>query len=96
MDNKMKTIVYKNYRDFRTREDKTSNGVSEGFALEFANYEEMNSTNKGCWNCIDCTDCIDCAGCFDCTYCTKCVECFECTKCTKCADCFECTECTDC
>lgn len=53
----MKTEIFKTYRDFLNREDKTLNGVSPEFAKKHPDYEKQNETNRGCWNCSDCSDC---------------------------------------
>ena len=61
----MRTEIFENYREFLQREDKTVNGVSQGFAHMHPDYEIGNKTNEGCWNCTNCTDCIDCFYCTD-------------------------------
>ena len=43
----MKTEIFKSYKAFMQREDKTTNGVSPRFAERFPNYAEMNETNTG-------------------------------------------------
>lgn len=72
----MKTEIFKNYDEFLKRKDKDINGVSDGFAKSNPNYEEMNPTNKGCYDCSDCSgcyrcyDCSDCSGRYRCYYCS--------------------------
>lgn len=66
----MKTQIFKNISEFKSRKDKTINGVSETFAKNHPNYEIDNEGNAGCWNCTNCTNC---------TYCTNCTNCTDCT-----------------
>jgi len=56
----MKTKVFDTYKAFSNREDKSVNGVSQRFAEENPNWQEMNKTNKGCWNCQNCNSCDNC------------------------------------
>ncbi len=76
----MATKIFKSYEKFKNRKDKTVNGVSEEFAAKHSNWEEMNSTNEGCWDCIDCFNCVNCEIC-------KCCKNMPCaTACTFCAN----------
>lgn len=63
----MSTEVFKSYKDFLSREDKSVNGVSEEYASSHNDYERDNISNDGCWNCLHCVNCIDCLGCQRCT-----------------------------
>jgi len=67
-----KTQIFKSYSDFRNREDKTLNGVSEEFAQKNPKWEEQNATNKGCYNCSSCSSCSYCSSCSDCSSCSSC------------------------
>lgn len=96
MPKKMKTQIFKSYEDFLQREDKLINGVSERFAEKHPNWQEMNSSNKGCWNCVNCTNCTNCTDCTSCDNCTNCYDCTNCHGCTDCSDCSRCFGCTDC
>lgn len=55
----MKTQIFKTYKDFTDRKDKTVNGVNEEFAKKHPDYEKDNESNVGCWNCTYCKDCED-------------------------------------
>lgn len=99
-----KTFIFASYKEFMAREDKNVNGVSETFAEDFPHYEDMNTTNIGCWNCTECYGCVDCAecaaceDCADCFFCTLCydsVHCVGCDQCRSCVDCNDCTLCSD-
>jgi len=59
----METKIFKSYREFKNRENKSINGVSEGFVKRNSNYVEQNKTNKGCWNCKHCEFCEHCNDC---------------------------------
>lgn len=59
----MKTKIYSSYDDFCARQDKYGNGVSQEFANLHPDWENMNETNIGCWNCSDCSGCFDCYRC---------------------------------
>ena len=65
------TRIYNTKEDFDKRENKEENGVSPKFAKDNSNWETMNDTNKGCWDCNNCTECAECIECYDCHYCTK-------------------------
>ena len=65
----MKTQIFNSYQDFLNREDKTINGVSIKFSVEYPNYAEQNETNDGCWNCRSCSDCSYFS------YCSYCIDC---------------------
>ena len=80
----MKTEVFKNYADFRKREDKNINGVSPYYAENNPNYEVDNNSNIGCWNCLGCEDCKVCEECNGCKDCIGCDECKDCTGCKWC------------
>ncbi len=47
----MKTEIFENYSAFLNRSDKDINGVDAKFAKAHPNYEEENSSNRGCWCC---------------------------------------------
>ena len=47
----MKTNIYPNYAAFCARADKTENGVLPEFTEVHPDYETLNETNRGCWNC---------------------------------------------
>ena len=83
----MATKIFKSYEDFKSRSDKTVNGVSEEFAAKFDNWEAMNDTNEGCWCCIDCVYCNSSS------YCVESSELIKCTNCWKCTDCYKCVKC---
>lgn len=55
----MTTKVYNSYSDFLKRENKRENGVSSEFAKNNPNYNVMNESNEGCWDCSGCRDCIE-------------------------------------
>lgn len=83
-----KTRIFKSYEEFLDRSDKSINGVSIEFAIDNPEWEEMNITNTGCWNCYLCFDCYFCDSCKYCTYCrdcTLCVYCFSCVSSESCA-----------
>lgn len=71
----MKTQVFESYNTFKQRVDKKINGVSTQFAKKYPNWEKMNITNTGCWNCVECEDCNKCEECKECQMCVECVEC---------------------
>ena len=73
----MKTQVYRSLDEFLAREDKTVNGVSEAYSIQWPNFIEDNETNTGCWNCNDCVGCVECNDCYDCTDCTECFDCHQ-------------------
>ena len=83
----MKTQIYKNYSDFRDREDKALNGVSPEFAELNPEWEKQNAKNDGCWNCSYCSDCSGCSYCIDCIDCSGCSGCIDCIDCRYCSDC---------
>ena len=92
---KNKTQIFANYEEFLARIDKSINGVSQKFANENPNWDEQNSTNKGCWNCLNCKNCENCIECNSCENCIECSECSECSKCNRCKRCIKCDECDD-
>ena len=75
--------IYKNYKEFSQREDKTINGVSQ----DFLNYAGITLDKL---NLINCEDCWNCRNCKDCWYCQDCCDCEECTNCTNCTNCRDC------
>jgi len=82
----MTTKIYKSKEDFLNRKNKNGNGVSEYFAHKHPNWEEMNSSNVGCWDCSYCSDCSDCS------YCYRCYDCSYCSYCSYCSDCSDCSD----
>ena len=90
--------IYKNYKEFLYREDKTINGVSQRFLDEQSiTLDTINLINcTGCWNCRECRNCIDCRNCSICRYCRDCEYCSECNDCINCNDCYYCNLCWDC
>ncbi len=104
----MKTEIFESYQEWEQRKDKAVNGVSTKFAQKYPNWEEMNTTNTGCWNCAECWNCFNCVECKECINCDAikqcvqckecymCMECVGCIKCHHCAQCRECSECTHC
>lgn len=70
----MKTKIFKNYKDFLRREDKSINGVSPKFAKNHPSFEENNESNVGCWCCYRCDTCYGCKGCNDCYQCSGLVD----------------------
>jgi hypothetical protein len=94
----MTTLIYKTYEEFEKRENKDLNGFNELFAKD-VDFERMNISNKGCWNCVDCEDCVDCnycKQCYDCTDCKYSKNCQDCEGCTLCEDCRDCKNCKSC
>lgn len=61
------TIIYKDFYAFQGRANRDENGVSEHFARNNRNYQEVNLTNKGCWECKGCERCYHCTECINCT-----------------------------
>jgi len=90
------TSIYIDYAAFSRRENKDDNGVSPDFAKQNPDFEKMNESNKGCWNCAHCAGCTDCARCAGCSRCIDCARCAGCSRCTDCARCAHCAGCTDC
>jgi len=64
-----KTQIFKDYKSFLKREDKSINGVNRYFAKRYGIDLDLDNGNKGCWNCVDCWDCWDCVRCVDCGGC---------------------------
>ena len=89
----MKTLIFESYKEFSSRGDKTINGVSKEFAEKHPDYEEINKTNRGCWDCEGCKECVVCEDCVDCW---KCKGCYNCLKCADCVGCILCDNCEDC
>ncbi|WP_273993977.1 hypothetical protein [Vibrio parahaemolyticus] len=95
----MNTEIFENYNNFKQRLNKKVNGVSKKFAEKHPNYQEMNLTNTGCWECVDSSDCLACIRCYDCTNCNGCSDCTRCVFCSDsvyCIACYECDGCTYC
>lgn len=61
---RMKTEIFESYEDFVNREDKSVNGVNQDYADFHPDFEMMNETNSGCWNCVACFNCVDCVACY--------------------------------
>ena len=100
----MKTEIYKDYKAFLERDNKTLNGVTQVFADENPGWE-VECGNVACWNCsgcsdcsgcFDCSDCSDCFDCSGCSGCSRCSDCFDCSGCSRCSDCFDCSGCSGC
>lgn len=77
------TRIFENYNAFINRVDKTVNGVSPEFAIFYPNWQQMNETNKGCWNCVNCTFCENCTHCHNSV---KCINTILCNGCIECRD----------
>jgi hypothetical protein len=107
-----KVQIFKDYKEFQNREDKTINGVSQKF-LDGGGTETRGSlldqlTSKiiindlhlidceGCWNCIECVECKDCIRCDYCKKCINCEYCCDCINCKECEGCYDCIECLQC
>ena len=79
----MTTKVFKTYKKFQNRKDKSANGVSPEFAKRHPNWRAMNKTNEGCWECINCNYCARCTNCTNCTNCAYCTDCTDCYGCSE-------------
>jgi len=91
----MTTRIFESKEAFDAREDRTENGVSEGYARAFSGWA-WERGNEGCWNCVDCDECKDCDNCADCVGCQDSVSCQKCKECAGCFDCGDCVRCVDC
>ena len=83
--NKLKTLVFKDFQDYKDNSNDGANGVSQEFADANPNYEKDNETNVNCWNCKGCTNCAYCNGCNNCNQCYRCNTCCRCTDCGHCS-----------
>ncbi|MCL2312127.1 MAG: hypothetical protein FWC41_06530 [Firmicutes bacterium] len=87
-----KIQVFKDYKEFCNRKDKSINGVSQDF-LEMnednpMTIDELNLVNcEGCWNCYECQNCINCIDCVSCIDCQNCINCLQCINCNNCKYC---------
>ena len=88
------TKIFKSYDDFKAREDKSINGVSQAFYDKYG--YGYNDNCKGCFNCTKSYDCKGCIGCNDCEDCTNCTNCDDCNDCTNSKGCTNCNNCEDC
>ncbi len=79
-----KTQIFENLADFLSREDKSINGVTAGFAQEHGIDLEKDDGNKGCWNCKGCVNCERCGDCVNCERCVNCLDCWKCVRCERC------------
>ena len=70
----MNTQIFENHKAFTERENKSVNGVSPEFAAENPEWD-IESENKGCWNCSHCSRCYGCYGCSLCSRCSRCSDC---------------------
>ena len=95
VDDTMKTQIFNSYSEFLKRKDKSVNGVSTEFAESNPNWEEMNETNKGCYNCTNCDSCYNCANCYNCKSCANSGNCTNCDSCYNCANCYNCKSCAN-
>ena len=55
-----KTLIFNSYKEFYNRPDKSINGVSIDFTLQYPNCKRDNETNIGCYDCADCINCSNC------------------------------------
>lgn len=76
----MTTIVFENLEEFRNREDKTINGVTQEFADAHPGWD-AELGNTGCWNCDSCYSCGTCSDCRACRDCYACQDCSDCSRC---------------
>lgn len=66
--------IFKDYEEFKTRQDKSINGVSQ----EWLDEHNLTITDVGlircfgCWNCHNCKGCYNCKNCIDCEFLEKC------------------------
>lgn len=54
------TKIYPSYNAFTFRDNKEENGVSIEFANRVPKWDEMNKTNRGCYDCRESAFCEDC------------------------------------
>ncbi|HGF5258962.1 TPA: hypothetical protein ACF37V_004684 [Vibrio parahaemolyticus] len=92
----MNTEIFENYDDFKQRLNKNINGVSKKFSEKHPNYQQMNLTNTGCWECVNSKDCLACIRCYDCANCNGCFDCARCIFCSDSIYCIACNECDGC
>lgn len=92
----MATEIFKSYKEFKRRPDKSVNGVDAKFAAAFPEYESHNDTNHGCWNCVECRNCTDCINCCNCRDCKSCKDSIDCSDCENCQVCDNCSMCHSC
>lgn len=90
-----KTEIFSSIGAFMERTDRSLNGVSSEFVAQHPNWEEMNATNNGCWNCEDCVNCANCERCIRCSYCFACEDCYDCARCVDSYCCYHCVRCVD-
>jgi hypothetical protein len=96
--------IYKNYKEFCQREDKTINGVSQEFldahsftkTSEFLDDDLVTGLKLVEIILVKCTRCWNCSGCYDCKNCINCINCFWSTNCKNCKDCVRCSVCKNC
>ncbi len=67
----MKTEIYPSYAEFRQRENKSINGVTQAFADSHPGWDD-ETNNVGCWNCFRCSGCFRCSDCSGCSGCFRC------------------------
>ena len=79
------TEIFEDFGAFKERKNKDLNGVSVEFAEKYPDYKEMNSTNKGCWDCAYSMYCDTCMQCFYSVELTMCIQCAYCKNCNFCA-----------
>ena len=91
-----KTLVFNSYEEFLNRPDKSINGVSISFALDYPDFSNQNLTNKGCFNLASCTNCTSCTWCRNCNNCYNCSHSSTCNHCINCNDCYDCDNCINC
>ena len=91
----MNTQIFENHKAFTERENKSVNGVSPEFAAENPEWD-IESENKGCWNCSHCSRCYGCYGCYGCSHCSHCSDCSHCSRCYGCYGCSLCSRCSRC
>jgi len=75
------TKIFRNYKKFLNRPDKSVNGVKQYFIdcqSPKYDYQADNATNTGCWCCLNCTDCTECIKCNNCHNCYNCAYCINC------------------
>jgi len=80
----MATQIFKNYKEFTNRKDKSINGVTQEFVDVHPNFEADNITNVGCFNCDRCDYCNYCDNCYNCNYSNYCDYCNDCNGCYHC------------
>lgn len=91
-----KTLIFDSYESFLQRPEKQINGVSLEFSQKYPDFEFMNSTNLGCWNCDNCKECMYSISCSYCRYANGCYRCHDCSDCTELYDCNNMIDCFEC